>query len=386
MIQISDKQDCCGCEACVQVCPVHCISFKVDNEGFYYPTVDTSLCINCNRCNNTCPVVNQTVSSFSEKVYAVQNPDEQIRKQSSSGGIFSLLATIIIQNGGVVFGARFDKNWNVVHDFTDTLAGLRAFRGSKYVQSRIGNAYQLAEQYLKEGRKVMFSGTSCQIAGLKKFLRKEYDNLLAVDIICHGVPSPLAWQKFLDDSLSRSDCRKENLRSFSFRDKRFGWKDYQTTYTVFSEACSNKDSFLSYSLKYNENSYMQAFLNDYILRPSCYHCPAKNGKSCSDITLGDFWGINYLAPELDDDKGCSLLVINRKSAEKWIKGYLLLLHQFPLKEVIPYNPSLKNSVKAHVNRSYFFYQLSKRGFFEAWSKTISQDMWNRFCRKVYRYL
>lgn len=385
MIQINHKENCCGCEACVQVCPVHCISYNADKEGFYYPSADNKLCIHCNLCEKVCPVINQATINLPEKAYAVQNPNDEIRKVSSSGGIFTQLASQIIREGGVVFGARFDKDWNVVHDFTETIEGLQAFQGSKYVQSRIGNSYQTAEQYLKKGRKVMFTGTSCQIAGLKKFLRKEYENLLAVDLICHGVPSPLAWQKFLTDCLDEHKTTRKNLLTFSFRDKQSGWKKYQSTYTILKEIGVNNHT-ISHSLKYEENSYMQAFLNDYTLRPSCYQCPAKSGKSCSNITLGDFWGINQMALELDDDKGCSLLIIHHKSTEDWIQNELSLSNSFLLDDVVPYNPSLKNPVKAHINRAYFFHLLKTKGFNESWKLVNSSNILYRLIRRLYRLL
>lgn len=385
MIQIKHQEDCCGCEACVQICPANCISFTADKEGFYYPSADNKLCIHCNLCEKVCPVLNQAANSLPKTVYATQHPNKEVRKISSSGGIFTLIASIIIKEGGVVFGARFDKNWNVIHDFTETIEGLQAFQGSKYVQSRIGNSYQLAEQYLKKGRKVMFTGTSCQIAGLKKFLRKEYNNLLAVDIICHGVPSPLVWQKFLTDCLNHHKTTRKSLMTFTFRDKQSGWKKYQSTYTIQKEVGLD-NHVTSHSLKYEENSYMQAFLNNYTLRPICYQCPAKNGKSCSDITIGDFWGINQIAPELDDDKGCSLLIIHHKSTEDWIQNNLSLSNSFSLDDVVPYNPSLKNPAKAHINRTYFFHLLINRGFDDSWKKVNSSNILYRLIRRLYRLL
>lgn len=191
MIEIKDKKDCCGCSACVQKCPKQCISLKEDNEGFLYPEVDKSMCINCGLCEKVCPVLHQGESRKPLKVYAAKNQDEEIRRQSSSGGIFTLLAEKTIQDGGVVFGARFDEHWEVKHDYTETIEGLAAFRGSKYVQSRMEDNYRKAEMFLKQGRKVLFSGTPCQVAGLKRFLRKYYGNLLTIDMVCHGVPSPL---------------------------------------------------------------------------------------------------------------------------------------------------------------------------------------------------
>lgn len=199
MIDIKDKKLCCGCNACVQRCPKQCISVQKDEEGFLYPIVDLSICIDCGLCEKVCLVLNQGSERNPIEVFAAVNKDDSIRMQSSSGGIFTALAEQIIQEKGVVFGARFDEKWEVKHDYTETIEGLKAFRGSKYVQSRIGDTFSKAEFFLKAGRKVMFTGTPCQIAGLRLFLRKEYENLLAVDIICHGVPSPLVWRKYLGE-------------------------------------------------------------------------------------------------------------------------------------------------------------------------------------------
>ena len=238
MIHILDKHNCCGCAACVQACPKQCISFNEDEQGFRYPLVDESLCIDCGLCEKVCPVIHQSDAKKPLKVYAAQNPNEEIRLKSSSGGIFTLLAEAVIDEGGVVFGARFDKNWEVEHGYTESKEGLTAFRGSKYLQSRTGETYKQARDFLKAGRKVLYSGTSCQIAGLKKFLRKEYENLITVDVVCHGAPSPLVWRTYLDDlkkcpkgtAGKNSVCSSINempvITGISFRDKSTGWKKY----------------------------------------------------------------------------------------------------------------------------------------------------------------
>ena len=236
MIDIKDKKDCCGCSACVQKCPKQCISLKEDCEGFLYPIVDKDICIDCGLCEKVCPILYQGEERKPLKVFAAKNHDEEIRKQSSSGGIFTLLAEKIINEGGVVFGAKFDENWDVKHDYTETIEGLAAFRGSKYVQSRIEDNYRKAETFLKQGRKVLFSGTPCQIAGLKRFFRKEYENLLTVDFICHGVPSPGVWRRYLQETVARMcdknrvstdpiSIKNARVESISFRDKSHGWKN-----------------------------------------------------------------------------------------------------------------------------------------------------------------
>ena len=208
MITITDKSKCCGCNACVQACPKQCIEMHEDDEGFLYPRVDTTRCIDCGKCEKVCPVINQAEPHRPIKVYAAINPDEEIRRQSSSGGIFTLLAEQTIKEGGVVFGARFDESWQVTHDYTESIEGLASLRGSKYVQSCIGDTFLKAEAFLKQGRKVLFTGTPCQISGLKKYLHKEYENLLTVDFVCHGVPSPLIWQKYLSETLENFRAKR----------------------------------------------------------------------------------------------------------------------------------------------------------------------------------
>lgn len=211
MINIIEKKDCCGCSACVSICPKHCITMSLDNEGFLYPQVDNESCIDCGLCEKVCLVLNQGKECKPFQVYAAKNINEEIRMKSSSGGIFTLLAEQILHEGGVVFGARFNADWEVIHDYTETKEGLAAFRGSKYVQSRLGDSFCQAEHFLRQGRKVMFTGTPCQIAGLKLFLRKTYDNLLTVDFICHGVPSPGVWKKYLEELIALKDNRKNSV-------------------------------------------------------------------------------------------------------------------------------------------------------------------------------
>lgn len=315
MINITEKQNCCGCAACVQICPKQCIAMSADYEGFLYPHVDTSTCVDCGLCEKVCPVINQNEPSEPLSVYAAKNINEKIRLKSSSGGIFTLLAEKIIHEGGVVFGAKFNKNWDVVHDYTETIDGLEAFRGSKYVQSIIGDNFIKAKQFLAGGRKVLFSGTPCQIAGLKKYLRKEYPNLLTVDIICHGVPGSLVWKKFKKEvvELAKSDNNPLNsikLFGINFRDKQRGWRDYLCNYSVVNIA-NNK--VVNITNKHIQDPYMRLFVCNYSLRPCCYNCPSKAGKSGSDITLGDCWGIKRINKSFDDNKGANVCIIHNNN-------------------------------------------------------------------------
>lgn len=348
MIVLSSKYDCCGCEACVQKCAQKAIYMIRDNEGFMYPHVNINQCNNCGLCEKVCPVINQNKSKTPIAAYAAKNVDESIRLKSSSGGIFTLLATYTINNGGVVFGAKFDERWNVVHDFVETIEDLDKFRGSKYVQSRIGNCYKIAEIFLKKGREVLFSGTPCQIAGLKKFLIKDFSNLICVDIICHGVPSPMVWQKYIEPfELNKSS-------SFSFRDKSNSWKRY--------EIVVSKDQKEIIRETVGQNLYMKVFLSDLCLRPSCARCPAKCGKSHSDITIADFWGIENLHPEFDDDKGCNLVIINSEKGKELFDIILCDKLETNLQTAIKYNPYYLKSIADSKYRKYFFDNFDRCGF------------------------
>lgn len=368
MISLLDKKDCCGCNACTQKCPKQCIKMEDDDEGFLYPKVDIESCIDCGICNKVCPVINQKVAREPLEVYAAKNPNEKIRYESSSGGIFTMLAEHIIDNGGIVFGAGFDLNWEVKHQYTETKEGIAAFRGSKYVQSRIENTYKQAEAFLKQGREVLFSGTPCQIAGLKLFLRKDYVNLITVDFICHGVPSPGAWRSYLSETIVRikSEAEKNTIllsqnvipviKKISFRDKRFGWKKFGLEIQIAVPNTTNnlitKLENLYESLR--ENAFIKGFLADLYLRPSCHACPTKELKSGSDITIADYWRIHELMPQLDDDKGISAVLINTgkgKSvfdtidADKYLTTY---------DDVCCKNSALRYSSPIHPKRKYFF--------------------------------
>ena len=362
MIEIIDKKNCCGCSACVQKCPKQCISLKEDDEGFLYPEVDKSICIDCGLCEKVCPVLHQCEPRKPLKVYAAKNLDEEIRRQSSSGGVFTLLAEQIIQEGGVVFGARFDENWEVKHDHTETIEGLAAFRGSKYVQSRMEDNYRKAEDFLKQERKVLFSGTPCQIAGLKRFLRKDYDNLLAVDFVCHGVPSPGVWRQYLKETVARmcdknsvsiDPISKENahVESISFRDKSSGWKKFSFALTLSTTSRSGAKNTVSLCEVFPKNTFMKGFLADLYLRSSCYACSAKCGKSGSDITIGDLWGAPFIIGNDDDDKGTSLILAYQ---ENYIVDKSLWIKEIDYQSAFSNNPSIEKSIEIPKKRFEFY--------------------------------
>lgn len=396
MIQLSDKSHCCGCTACLSVCPKQCITMREDEEGFLYPVVDESFCIDCGLCEKVCPALHADKKREPLKVYAAKNKDEQIRQASSSGGIFTLLAEKVIDEGGIVWGAKFNTEWEVVHDYTENKEGLAAFRGSKYVQSYIGNCYKEVKSFLKAGRKVMFTGTPCQVAGLKHYLGVEYDNLLTVDVVCHGVPSPKVWRMYLaalfarqgdgENSVSSHLVKKEKrIESIEFRSKSTGWRKYSFALTLSKATADGEKNTVLLSSIFTENPYMNAFLSNLSLRPSCYDCPAKAGKSGSDITIADFWGIEDVLPEFDDDKGISLVLSYSEKGGRWLAGLDCECIEVDYRSAQRMNPSISSSVSKPINRAFFFRQLNrKKNFPIAWETCRSRRLDKRIYRFLYR--
>ena len=347
-----------------------------DEEGFSYPQVDAAICIDCGLCEKVCPIINSKLAQEPLKVFAAKNPDEAIRKESSSGGIFSMLAEGVIHEGGVVFGARWDKDWNIVHDFIDSLNYLNPsealnhlsfFRGSKYVQSNIKGSYQKAEVFLKEDRKVLFSGTPCQIAGLKAFLHKEYDNLLTVECACHGVPSPGLWQAYLSEV-----AKGKSLLSINHRDKRTGWRNYSVVIKLTPSEHSELSKHLELSEPHDDNPWTRAFIKNLTLRPSCFQCAFKTFKSQADITLADLWGDKKLMPEQNEDKGITLVIARSHKAAELLKN-VESIKDFTLQDVVPFNGALVIPPKLNPRRPEFMSRLQKGESFSKVVKTMTKD-------------
>lgn len=350
MISIKDKEFCCGCSACASVCPRHCIAMQEDDEGFTYPIVNSSKCVYCGLCEDVCHELHPYAERKPQGVYAAINRNEATRMKSSSGGIFYLLAEKTIAAGGVVFGARFDEQWQVVIDNAETLAAVKAFMGSKYVQARIETAYTDAKRFLKEGRKVLFSGTPCQIAGLHHFLGKEYPNLTTVDVICHGVPSPKVWREYLHELVGTSS----EILNINFRDKSYGWSNYNISIKYKRENVVEEIRSQA-----TQNIFMRAFLGDLINRTSCHSCKAKNGRSHSDITLGDFWGIEYVFPDLNDDRGTSIVILHTDKGRRYIEDIEIQLMETTFDVLERNNPYYMHSAPKHPKREVFFARLDK---------------------------
>lgn len=349
MIVLKNKMDCCGCGACAQKCPKHCISMCEDEQGFLYPIVDLTRCIQCGLCEKVCPVLNQEDTRMPLQVFAAKNKDNFIREQSSSGGIFSAIAEYFLKNGGVVFGAKFDENWDVVHDYTMDLDELSLFRGAKYVQSTIGDMFSKVEYFLKLQKKVLFIGTPCQISGLNHFLRKEYDNLFTVEIVCHGVPSPLVWKRYLCSIVPQSEIKQ--IADISFRNKDYGWGKYSL------KIKNNNDNVIFHEMACS-NNYLQGFIRDLYLRPSCYNCPTKSNRSRSDMTLGDFWGVSA---EINDDRGISLVLINSKKGSDIYKKLNVISYEKSYADALKCNPSMVYSAKQSAVYEFFWEHFFREG-------------------------
>lgn len=382
MIHPTKKKDCCGCSACEQVCPVSCIRMQEDAEGFSYPVADTETCIDCGLCEKVCPFIHPGMSRRPERVYAVKNRREEVRRESSSGGVFALLAGRTLEEGGVVFGACFDDRWEVVHGHAVDENGVERFYGSKYVQSRIGNAYREAERFLKEGRPVLFSGTPCQVAGLKRFLRKEYPNLLAVDFICHGVPSPLVWRSYLNELLSRKLHRPvASVRSIGFRDKHRGWKLYGLRIVCNSGKTSGLIRLPLYL-----DAYLRGFLSDLYLRPACYACAVRGLKSGSDVTLGDYWGCRRSFPDFDDDRGVSAVLLHTEKGRTYFESLPADKRLSAYEDVLRKNPALEESSEQPSGRQTFFDSFLRIGVIASVRKLTGMTVRERIKTDLYLFL
>lgn len=380
MIKITDKENCCGCHNCALVCPKNCITMKEDEEGFLYPVVDEDKCVDCGICEKSCPIIsplnnNKKLNDITS--YAAYSKNNDIRLNSSSGGMFTHLASLVINASGVVFGAAFDDKFGVHHICVDNIDNLDKLRGSKYLQSIVGNSFKEAEEYLKKGRKVYFSGTPCQISALLKYLKKDYDNLITQDFICHGVPSPKIWKYYIKYQENLNNSKIENA---GFRNKAEGWNDFSL---FFDFANSTK-----YISDLSNDTYMKVFLSNYCLRPSCYNCSFKTMTRPSDITLADFWGIQNVMPEMDDDKGTSLLCINSNKGKMLFDEIKndIVYKTTSIKDVVKFNPSMIQSSTLPPKRDYFMQNISENNFDKITKKLFKVSFYKKAKIKLKRFL
>lgn len=337
------KEKCYGCYACYNICPLNAIDMLEDEEGFEYPKVNEEKCINCKRCLRACPSINPPHVNSDTAAYACYAKNQEEHMSSSSGGIFAIIARKILKNKGMVFGAAFDNQMQLGHISIEDNNELYKVKGTKYIQSSIGTTFVKVKENLKKGRMILFSGTPCQIAGLKAFLNEDYDNLLCVDLICHGVPSPGVWKRYLKEQFVSN-----KVISMQFRNKTRGINDVTLDYTL-----TNGSVFRE---RYKESSYIQGFINNYYVRPSCFECKFKGIDRCSDITIGDFWSLKEFHPEMLNQYGVSSVIIHSKKGERWFKDCLdqLVYCVAKTEEIAIWNESLINRIDKDYYRNQFY--------------------------------
>ena len=348
---LDNKKDCCGCGACFNACPKQCITMQKDEEGFLYPVIDKEKCIDCGLCKKVCPVLRKTETSEKAKAYVGYNSNKVERKNSSSGGIFNVLASEIISLGGYVYGAGFKDDFSVAHYGVNSSEELYKLQTSKYVQSNTEKCYPKIKEQLDKGELVYFSGTPCQVEGLKSYLGKEYENLYTQDIICHGVPSPEVWKSYLELIGGKP-------KNVSFRDKTHGWHYFSM------KIKTNKRKHLK---RLDQDVYTRLFLDNTILRPSCYACHFKKENRISDFTLADCWDLSLVDNLLkDDDKGISLFFANTEKAQKLIERIKdkAVIKEVDCARAKASQKVMVTSVKMPESRPVFFETASVKGFKE----------------------
>lgn len=357
MTEVITKEKCCGCSACVHACPQQCISMQEDTQGFLYPVIDLNKCINCRLCQRSCPVQEEKQSGGT-KAYLAYCSEDSIRKKSSSGGIFTLLAEAIWNSGGEVCAAVYDESFRVEHMVTEDASQIERMQKSKYIQSNLKSCFCEIKSSLDAGKRVLFAGTPCQVAGLKKYLQKDYIGLFCVDIVCHGVPSYKVFQKYIADTFP-----ERKLSHVDFRDKTTGWKNYSITFsfTDGSVECMPREQCL----------YFNGFVQNLFLRPSCYHCAFKGTNYKSDLTLGDFWGMEQIFPQKDDDKGAGLVLVHTNRGEQLLSSLKkrMYLEKVDGREYIKWNPSVDIPAPENAKRREFFEQFAYYSFPVLWDYT-----------------
>ncbi len=380
MIQIKNRSECCGCCACAVKCPQKCIQMVSDSEGFIYPYVNGELCINCGLCEKTCPVLNCPANEKirpCDKTYVSYCNVPEIRLNSSSGGIFSLCAEQILKKNGVVFGAAFDCDFSVHHIKIEKIDDIKLLQGSKYVQSKIENTFEQVRAALCDDKYVLYSGTACQISALKQYLAEDFCRLYTVDVLCHGVPSPLLWKKYLEEKETEFSSKIKNI---NFRDKSSGWKSY-----------SVKIEFLNgkvYSRTFDKDVFMRLFLSNICLRPSCHDCKFKSADRMSDITVGDAWGIGKCMPDMDDDMGTSVVIVHSGKGKQLAESITdrVTVKSCDTDIVLPPDADSRKSVMPHRNRQVFFRYLADGYGTKELAVLIKKPLSTRFKAKIIKLL
>lgn len=365
--KITNSSLCCGCGACMNICVQSAIVLKENSEGFKYPVINREKCIDCNVCRKICPANKRIENMNKPDVFAARTKDKIKVLSSSSGGIFGEIAEECIKKGGAVYGVIIDTDFNVRHSCATSLEDAELFKGSKYVQSELGSVYKEVKEMLVSNRYVVFSGTPCQVNGLKNYLGTEYDTLITVDFVCHGVPSPLVFKKYIE--LKQREFRSP-LREIKFRDKKTGWSKYCVTFSSSDEETSEI---------FYENPYMYGFLHNIFLRESCYNCVYKGKFSQADLTLADYWGAEGKLVDTNSDNGLSLVFVNTDKGQKWFDI---------IRSNIDYEKKYKEDVIKVHNKHYEESSIMSKNRHKFWKVFIDKGMkraLHKYCRDPLYY-
>lgn len=351
MLEVLQKDKCCGCGACYSACGHDAITMQFDDEGFEYPVINQEACIDCGLCQATCPVIHYDYKkrkdySDAQKGYAARNVNYEQRIISSSGSIFPVIAEYIIDNGGIVVGVAYDENFNTKHLIIEKKEDIIKLQGSKYLQCKADNTtFKQIKKALIAGRKVLYSGMACQVEGLKQYLHKEYENLYTIDLICMGIPSPKVWQVYLDTFFNG-----ERIKHVNFKEKSIGWDSF--CFHIETDKRTFKEKGMS-------NLYLQSMFRSWNMRESCFQCPFKKAERISDYTLADCWGASRLVPDINDNKGLSSVIIHsQKGLSLWYKvGSKLDDREIPIEEIAKGNSNLIQNKEQSGNRELFYYKI-----------------------------
>lgn len=346
-----NKVQCCGCSACYAACPHNAIRMVNDDHGFLYPVINQEQCIDCHLCEKVCNIdAPKRTEPNQIKMLAAKNIDKDVRTRSSSGGIFSVFANEILKDGGTVYGASYSSDFAVKHIRIIAPDELYKIRGSKYVQSNLGDSFENVKRDLQSGHKVLFSGTPCQVDGLYSFLQRNYDNLYTIDVICHGVPS----QRLFSEHLKYIEgIKKKRIKEYNFRSKALGWHR-QTDEASFFDGTSEYGTPLVQSFK-------DMFFKGYMMRSSCYSCYYSNLHRIGDISLGDFWGIEAVAPAFNDNEGVSLVLVNSEKGNKLLSKLSAYL-TYQETESYGVQPHLEHAATKPENETDFWDDYENKGY------------------------
>lgn len=371
MITQISKELCTGCAACAAICPKQIIEMSEDKEGFFYPTVNMNECIGCNKCVKICPIENNQVQCeryYSPLILAAQSQNVNIRKDSTSGGIFSELAMSVLKDEGFVVGAVYEDDWSVKHIITDDIHKLEEIRSSKYIQSSMWKAYKEIIKVVSQEKKVFICGTPCQIAGLYNVLGKDYENLVTADFICAGVNSPKVFRKYIKMLEKKYNSKVIKVK---FKNKKYGWHNFSTKIDFENKKVYIKDRYT--------DKFMRGYLEyNCFLRKACYNCMFLKYPHLADITLGDFWGIENVKKEIDDDLGTSVIMLNSRKGEVMFKSADNIKSiRCRVKDVVPENRCLIFPNSMHIHREQFFAELDELPFEAVLEKNIPSNNLNR---------